>query len=470
MSNQVTMPVRLLDMAQPPSVQAGLEQNLQAAGARMAGATLDTPATVNWLGDTFAYERLRAATPGLVEVPKTQVVFAGGACAVDPLRSAALARGLVYDPETGQAARAPDLETVCANLLGPVTLAQAMDVIGPTNGRSVAIAETTLWTSKICADLSRGVVEGREVLKKPWSLTDTDRELVQGVVGNLNQRILAVAQGIRQMLFPEVVPITVVQDSAVLPELTERTYALYRELGFEVDGRDTNIPVLGMYTAAWRETLLSQGLLNADDVLAIYEPTRHMGVAKDNARKTTMVQTMLAKYPYLRPGYNQQVGVLTYVESQLPSGLALSTSVPPALQPNSANVGRFDFSRYPILEQQKGKGALGMQEFRYLEKIGNLNLTKNPAFLWAVTAFPPTWGLVAQVREMVRIAQESNQYVADRRKGEWQMLPAAEQNARSAAARDQASQEMQAAAEKVIGMLEMMSETIFGIAAKETGR
>jgi|GEM_PF-6068930 len=454
---------KLTTLVIPPGARTGLEKDLQQTGARTADATMETTDAAAWLGDNFARERLLAATPALLKTPKERVVFAGGACAIDPLRSAALSRGLLYDADTGIAREPADFEAVCRNLLGPVTLAQAMDVVGQTDGRTIAVAETKLWSDKVCTDLECETFSNYgKIIKRRIPTNESDRALVQAIVGNLNQRIIGAANGIRRVLYPNASPIVTVEDSVVLPELTERTYDLYRQLGLEIDETDSSIPVLGMYTAAWRETLRSQKLLGDDDLLVVYEPSRHMVVAKSNERKTSMVRTMLAREPYMGPGFNKQVGVLAFAEALLPNGLAFSANVPAALQPNSTNMGRFDFSRYPLMVEQKGKGDVGSQTFRFLEKINNLDVTKNPAFLWAVTAFPPTPELLTAVREMIDIAKNSNAYIDQRRKtGEWQPLPEVEKNALSIFIRERASREMEEAARKTIAILEGVCAAVF---------
>ncbi len=400
-----------------------------------------------------AADKVVNLTPELLAANPMDVLYAGGVCALSTRESRMLGLGAeTEDAVTGekQAIRSvDDME----QLQDVVSLAQIVETVGVTPYPTAIVLEDALWANKVASRL-RFVGE------------DEAETAAATLVQARNRRAEAAVNGLRKYLFGnDTTPVVSVIDRDILGQLTEETDKMIADLGLEPIDDPYRVVYAGMYSYVWRNILVDAGVVADDQIMAIYEPSKHIGrEGTETSDISKFKAALIQNAPFMQAGSPaEKLGLIAYMEPRDPNGRRFRDAVPLALMPNSLNYQGFNFSRFPIVPKKKDDQLADYSEFRFVDDLSTTNLLKNPAFLWGL-AYPSSEQTERLMWEMCSI---SGNYRNETREKLGTLTNGDERRQAAEIIRKGYSNWMEQTAENLIEELEQMNQVMFG-ASDET--
>lgn len=395
-----------------------------------------------------AAERVVALNGELLDEDPEGVVFAGGVCALSTRESRLLGlEASTEDPVTGQKL-AMETEADLEGLSDAVSAVQIFETVGQTPNTTAIVLEDALWTEKVTDKLSTVGIEPVKLAAK-------------AMVEARNRRALAGLNGLRRYLFGSQVANTkVIFDTNLLDQLTEKTDKMIADLGLPPNNDPYRIVYAGMYSYVWRNLLIEAGLLDRDQTMVIYEPSKHIGREGAAGSDISRFKSALrSQAPFMQPGSpNEKLGVLTYLEPRDPNGRRFRDSVPLSLMPNSKNYQDFDFSKFPIVPKIKDNQLAEYSDFTFVDDLGDTTLLRNPAFLWGLV-YPVSERALRLMQQMYVVNKTCKQFTKDAVK---QAEPAEDRQRLVSGVRARFSTEMYELSEQLVQELGKMNQAMFG--------
>lgn len=428
------------------------QSNLGSYGSLLEGQLpLDT--ADRWQIDEMfgrnAADKVVNLSPGLLAVDPKDVLYAGGVCALSTRESRMLGLGAeTEDAVTGLKQVIRDADDV-EQLQDVVSLAQVVETVGLTPYSTAIVLEDSLWADKVANRLQFiGEDEAGGAAAK----------LVQA----RNRRTEAAVNGLRQYLFGnDIAPVVPVIDRNILGQLTEETDKMIADLGLEPIDDPYRVVYAGMYSYVWRNILVDAGVVADDQIMAIYEPSKHIGREDTEASDISKFKAALARSaPFAQAGSPaQNLGLMAYLEPRDPNGRRFRDTVPLALMPNSLNYRNFDFGRFPVVPKKKDNQLADYSEFKFVDDLSTTNLLRNPVFLWGL-AYPSSERAEQLMGEMYSI---SSRYKDETREKLGVITSGAERRQAAEIIRKGYSSWMEQTAEALIEELEQMNQAMFGV-------
>lgn len=427
------------------------QTNLSSYGSLLEGQLpLDTEDRweIDELFGRNAADKVVNLSPGLLAVDPKEVLYAGGVCALSTRESRMLGLGAeTEDAITGlkQVIRGAD---EVEQLQDVISLAQIVETVGLTPYSTAIVLEDALWADKV-ANRLRFVGE------------DEAAGAAARLVEARNRRSEAAVNGLRRYLFgDDIAPVVPVIDRDILCQLTEETDKMIADLGLEPIDDPYRVVYAGMYSYVWRNVLVDSGIIAADQAMAIYEPSKHIGREGIETSDISKFKAALVRNaPFMQTDSPaEKLGLIAYLEPRDPNGRRFRDTVPLALMPNSLNYREFDLSRFPIVPKKKDNQLADYSEFRFVDDLSTTNLMRNPAFLWGL-AYPSSERAERLMWEMYAI---SNNYKDEAKEKLGAISNGEERRQVAEIIRKGYSSWMEQTAEALIEELEQMNQAIFG--------
>lgn len=437
-----------------PDIQKGAfettQSNLSSFGSLLEGTLpldkFDRDVVAEQFGINAA-EKVVGLNTELLSRDPSDIVFAGGVCALSTRESVLLRQeAATEDVVTGDKVMLRETDDL-SSLQDAVTAVQIFEAIGTSDYQSAIVVEDELWSERVAWFL-RGLGDDEAVVA------------ASGLVRSRNRQTVAGIDSLRNYLFgKEVEPVSTVSDSKVIDELTSETDRMLKEMGLEDITTPYRRVFAGMYSYVWRNVLQQAGVVAEDKVLAIFEPSKHIGredgIGQDISRfKSNYVRN----FPFMQAGASEKLGLIAYLEPRDPNGRRFRDAVPLALMPNSLNYRNFDFSKFPIVPKKKNDELADLTEFTYLDQMGNLSLTNNPVFLWGLM-YPITSETARLLSDMQSISA-SYRYNARTRLGA--ITDGLQRKQAAETLKGSYSVEMERLAEELVEELQDMNQAMFG--------
>lgn len=395
-----------------------------------------------------AADRVVNLTPELLTVNPVDVLYTGGVCALSTRESRMLGLGPeTEDAVTGQLQAIRNVDDM-VQLQDVVSLAQIVETVGVTPYPTAIVLEDALWANKVASRL-RFVGE------------DEAETAAAGLVQARNRRAETAVNGLRQYLFgSDTAPVVSVVDRDILGQLTEETDKMIADLGLDPIDDPYRVVYAGMYSYVWRNILVDAGVVADDQIMAIYEPSKHIGCEGTETSDISKFKASLVQNtPFMQAGSPaEKLGLIAYMEPRDPNGRRFRDAVPLALMPNSLNYQGFDFSRFPIVPKKKDNQLADYSEFKFVDDLSTTNLIKNPAFLWGL-AYPSSERAEQLMWEMCSI---SGNYKSETREKLGILSNGDERRQAAEIIRKGYSSWMEQTAEELIEELEQMNQAMFG--------
>ncbi|HEY1644875.1 MAG TPA: hypothetical protein VGF75_00630 [Candidatus Saccharimonadales bacterium] len=437
--------------AYSPSTLDKIEADLRTKGSLFADRSLesgDVAAVVGSLG-AFAAEKMVWFSPALANQMNEDTVFVGGVCALSTRESTLLGRGLIEDPVTGYG-RLIEKGEDFDGFSDVVTVVQVFETIGLTPSASAIVLEDTLWANRVVQSMRRRIGSDN-------NLEQSTRQSIK----TRNDRASEALSRLRGYLFESPSGLSIVRDTDVMADLTTKTDEMLAKLGLEPSENTYRYIYAGMYSYVWREIMASQGIVDDEQLMVIYEPWKHFAPEDGCFDPISIFRNRLLKEaPFMEAGSeNEKIGLVAYIEPRDPNGRLLRKTMPVALLPNSTNYANFDFSKFPIVTK-KTNALPEADEFQFADDIGSMTLGKNPAFLWGLV-YPPTTEARAIMQQMVQLGAESKR-TAKAAFQDADAMSVKDKQELSAKIKRSYSREMSEFSERLIEETQTMTRVMFG--------